>query len=818
MADLIFFSTASNRENPKSQALILYMIYLVSGCCGLIYQTVWIRKFSLVFGSTILSMSIVIAVFFGGLALGSRWFGKKSDSTDRPIFLYAVLEIITALYALAFPYILAKTEILYAAVYPLIYQDFTFIVLVRILLSCLVLLLPTILMGGTLPLLVRHFITRIDIVGNRTGLIYGLNTLGAACGSLISGYFLLHAVGTDKTNLITGLLNLGLGLAALFIGFQEKAGHENSEKYAIPGKNNKQAENQDMSGVIVLTVTCFGISGFVSMAYEVIWLRYTVLFFRDTAYLYSGIITVFITGIALGSFLCGVLINRIRKPVAFFGFLQVGIGFSMLPALYFPLIYHQTFYDAGEKNPLNILGILFCLLFVPTLFMGATFPAVARIITINIQTAGDRIGRTYSINILGSILGSLFAGFVFFLFMGIQEVIYLLFGLNMLMAVILLAREKTFVKYMCVIPLGLSLLFPACSLYYQRFNLPGKIIKDINKGHEIVKIRESLTGTSWIVRDRQYGVVSLLENRVVISRADSSGFVMQGLIPQLLTPEIPKKILGLCFGGGLSYYGPRMFPGIKEFDMVDISRQNIELALEYIPQNRGLESDPRFRFIIDDAFNFVKYTDYKYDLIIMDPTPPVFAYRCASLYTREFYKYTKNRLIPGGFFSQVVPLRHMADDETVNVMKTFSSVFDHCLLWWNGFEPVMIGSNQPFAFNVLEIDRRIKQPEINKILKTYSKGSDYARMSHFISGLLLNSKDFKEISARGTIYTSDLNQLELSSWDRINVKNIERIHKHLSPWDENLSLFFGIEGLNKYSDRLAKRREYLMNLLYRMYE
>jgi len=159
----------------------------------------------------------------------------------------------------------------------------------------------------------------------------------------------------------------------------------------------------------------------------------------------------------------------------------------------------------------------------------------------------------------------------------------------------------------------------------------------------------------------------------------------------------------------------------------------------------------------------------------------------------------------------------MSDRETVNVMKTFSSVFENCLLWWNGFEPVMIGSNQAFRFDIHEISMRIKRPEINKLLEEYSKEADYTRLSHFLSGLLLITEDFKKIGATGTIYTNDLNRLELSSFKSINVKNIIRIHENLTPWKKARKIFYGLSNLDKYTPQLSARREYLMKVLYRKY-
>jgi len=815
------FMTGPNRPINKikaPRAFSLSVAYLLSGFCGLIYQMVWIRKFSLVFGSTVVAMSLVIAVFFGGLAIGSRIFGKVSVSSENPTRLYAILEIIISLYALSFPWILSFAENIYASLYPSISANLSLLVLVRASISCVILLLPTVMMGGTLPVLARHFVREPVLAGSKAGLIYGLNALGAASGCFLTGYVFLHTLGLNKTNILAGAVNLMLALAVLAISKQTKLINKTQKEVENQKLPAKMEMNAGHSRVILLTISCFGISGFVSMAYEVIWLRYLLFFFRDTSYLYAGIIAVFILGIAIGSLLCGWIVTRVKAMLAFFGFLQMGIGLSTALAVYLPVPWHNIIFEAGERSGANVLALLFLLLIIPSVLMGATFPVVIKIITTELRTAGDRIGQAFAVNTIGSILGSLAAGFLFFMIMGLQAALYILFGLNMIVAGVLIASERSsLIRYSFFIPLSICLLFPILVEFSSEGPLPERIVRKISNYENILEIGEGITGTTWAAKSKVADVVGLVENRVVFSKTNSASFVIQGFIPQLLTPQIPRNVLGLCFGGGLSYYAGRLFPEIKRFDFVDISKNNMELALRYFPQNEGLKGDQRANFIVDDVYNFLKYTENKYDLIIMDPNPPVLSYRCASLYTKEFYELARERLNTAGVFTQVLPLKHMSDMETVNVMRTFSSVFENCLMWWNGFEPVMMGSNQAFRFDIREISTRIKRPEINRSLGEYSKEADYTRLSHFLSGLLLTTEDFRKTAAAGMIYTNDLNRLELSSFDNITVNNIMRIHKNLSPWSEAGNIFYGLSNLDDYTEQLEARREYLMKVLYKKY-
>ena len=796
--------------------LPLSIAYFLSGLCGLIYQVVWIRKFCLIFGSTVFAMSVVIAVFFGGLAIGSYLFGKISTSSRNPLRLYATLEVAIGLYALGFPWILGGIEKIYASIYPSIYENFTLIVLMRASISSVILLPPTVLMGGTLPILTKHFVRKLALVGQQTGLIYGLNTIGAALGSFLTGYLLLPTLGVSKTNVLAGLINLILGLAMLAISRQT----ELTDVSRVEDKTRKEPEKVEIehqhSGIIPLTIACFGVSGFVSMAYEVIWPRYSLFFFRDTSYLYTGIITIFILGIGVGSLVCRLIINRIRSTIALFGFLQVGIGLSTILAIYLPIPWYQTICEAGEMSSGNVLLFLFILLIIPAIFMGATFPVVTEIITTKLHTVGRQVGRAYALNTVGCICGSLAAGFFFFPVIGLQATLYLLFGLNMIMATVLIAAERWPIRlrlFMAIIPFSLCVLFPVFLQYGFDYQLPELIVYKISNKEEVLEIDEGITGTTWAVRSMYSGAVMLLENRVIISRDNSASFLIQGYIPLLLTPKVPRNVLGLCFGGGLSYYAGRLFPEIEQFDFVDISKKNMDIAIRHFPENEGLKDDPRARFIVDDAYNFLKYSGNKYDLILMDPTPPTFSFRCATLYTREFYELARKRLSEGGYFAQVVPLKHMSYLESMSVMKTFASVFKNCLLWWNGFEPVMIGSNQEFHLNIREIRERLNRPLVQSSLKRISGEIEYNYLGHFLSGLLLTTEDFRKVAEIGTVYTNDLNRLEFSSGHYANnLDSVIRIYTHLSPWMEAKEIFFGMD-LEKYTQQLTARREYLMTIL-----
>jgi spermidine synthase len=788
---------------------VLSTAFLVSGACGLIYQTVWIRKFTLVFGSTLPAASAVISVFFLGLGLGSWLFGRLSVSSKKPGRLYALCECAISVYALAFPLILSAAEACYGWLYPSVSTRPALIGAVRIGIALLTLIVPAVLMGGTLPLLVRHFVRRVDTASLRAGALYGLNALGAAGGCLLSGYFLFQTIGVNRTNTLTAGVNLVAAFLVLLATTRIGAIDPGRETESETGR--KRSQDRPRTGMVVLV--CFAVSGFVSMAYELTWLRYLLFYFRDTSYLYSGITAVFITGIAVGSLAFRHRLLVATNPFMLFGFLQVSIGVFTVLAVFLPIPWHEQFFEAAERSRLILLGLLFLLLLLSTIAMGGTFPAIVRMITTNAGMAGRDVGRAYALNTAGGILGTLAGGFLLFPLLGLHTTVYLLFTVNIALGMVIFATGSGR-RYFRVIPVAACLLLPACLSYGFHGRLPDLLVSRISRGEQVLQTGEGVTGTSWATSSPQG--MKLLENRVVISRTGPGSFPIQGYIPIVLAPHVPKSVLGLCFGGGVSSHAGTLFPEVKRFDFVDISRQNIRIALNTFPHNRGLKTDPRVRFIIDDAYSFVKYSRDQYDLITMDPNPPTLSFRCAVLYTKDFYELARARLTDTGYFSQVLPLDHFSEAEMMSAMKTFSAVFEHTILWWNGVDPVMIGSRNPFSFDLREISERLERPAVAKYVAEHSAGAKYHLMGYFLSGFLLTDEGFRRVAQGGGVLTSDLTHLEFSTGGFITPAGVERIGRNLSTITEIKNVMAYAPGFDSHGEQIESQRSYLLKMLYSM--
>jgi len=828
--------------------VLLSAAYFLSGLCALIYETVWIYRFSRIFGSTAFAMSFVVAVFFAGLAAGSHILGKKVSRSPNPLRLYAFLELAIGGYALVLPLLILAAERIYAGSYASIAGSFAGLTAARAVLAFAVLFPPTLLMGGTLPVLVTCFVDRMPKLGSRAGLVYGMNALGAALGSFLSGYALLELLGVAWTNAAAATLNLAIGCLAWALSrrivpqaapppnplpqrgggrgrAEPTTGGPSPEPPPAVGRGQGEGHGTD-SATVPLVLACFAVSGFVSMSYEVFWLRYLTLYLHETIYLYTGIIAVFVLGIGLGSLIGGYLVAWVRRQIALLGLLQALIGLLSILAVYLPLHYFQPIYNAGLESAGKVLLILLALLTLPAALMGATFPVVTKIIVANLGEVGSQVGRAYALNTLGGILGLLCSGFVLHHYFGLQVSLYILFGLDLLLAAALLTAEAALstrysvlgaLRYIGALPLVAGLAALVLIVQYNNLRLPQAVIRKPLKPYEkVLEVREGVVGITWATTGKDPQEVHLWENGCRIGRGGRSTFLAEGYIPMLLAPRIPRDVLGLAFGAGLSYRGARLFPEVRRLDFVDISLENIAVALRHFPENAGLSEDPRARFIVDDAYSFVKYNPGAYDLILMEPTPPRFSYQTASLYTREFYEFARQRLANGGCFCQVLPLKDLSAEETACVMHTFSAVFEHCLLWRNGWDCLMLGQVQAFHLDVQVIAERLNRPVIQESLRECAPTIDkFYLLDNFLSGLLLADEDFRQAASGGTTYTDDRPGLRFATGRNVTTGNIRAIHAHLSPWPQLRQLFGEDPGFKEKEPLLTMKREYFMALLYK---
>jgi len=407
-------------------------LFLLSGATALVYQVVWTRLLTLFFGSTTLAVSTVLAVFMGGLAIGSALLGDKADKTAEPVRFYGRLELVIGLLAMATPLTFAAIEQVYILIQGRADLGFWGAALLRFGLSCVLLLPPTIMMGGTLPVLSKVFLKEHGANTARSiSLLYFINTLGAVIGAIAAGMFLLQLMGIKALLIASGLINIGIFLFA----YQQPLLRQDMAAEQ-PGWNTPDKPGWSANAVIAIAILFF--SGLAALIYEVAWTRVLTLVIGSSTYAFTTMLATFLVGIALGSALIGRYSSHRKPGLGLLAFCQILIGLlALATAAIFgrlPDAFVSLFGAVGEHYSLFLLAnsLLCFLVMVPaTLFMGASFPVASALVVEHFGNSGQRIGLLYAGNTIGAILGAFLAGFVLLPKLGIQHTLILTIYINL---------------------------------------------------------------------------------------------------------------------------------------------------------------------------------------------------------------------------------------------------------------------------------------------------------------------------------------------------------------------------------------------------
>ena len=819
----------------KKQTIIILACFFASGFLGLVYEIIWIRRLGLIFGTTVFSITTVLSAFFGGLAIGSFVFGKFADHFKNPIKIYAILEFAVGIFALLFPSFLKLYGGFYNLIYEYVYQSFVLATAIKFILFVFLLIIPTIMMGGTLPILSKYFIRSNEVIGKRLGIIYGINTAGATLGVFLCGFYFMHLLGVDSTNYIAGGINIIIALFLYFVSRNIETPSPNIETSEKPklssrilwdsvwknvqkspfiplfqrGKLNSTFEKLSPNSPFIkggkggfknatfhYISVCFFLSGFASIGYEIAWTRYLSLPLANTRYTYTMILAIFLLGTALGSLIFARLFDRIKNRVRFFACLEIGIGTSAF--LLSPIVYY---FAIKIKYSLILYDFLACsiLMFIPTLLMGATFPIVVRIMTKDYGSIGNWTGKLYAINTFGCILGSIVAGFVLIPLLGIKLSLGILIAINIVIGLFCLFRDSKKSWIFNSIIVSVTVIVFIIIHFSMKIDIPRDFLNIIKgKSEEIISIEEGLENTVWVTTNSQNQQKSIWANQTVLGRTLTnepytfSPQIIQGHIPMLLHRGSPKKILGICLGTGQTF-GSILSYDIEKMDLVEISKTIANIASEeFRNYNRNLIGDKRVNLVISDGRDYVAHTKNTYDIITLEPSPPEEA-GIVNLYTKEFYGFCYKRLNADGIMSQWLPIYSTHPDETARIIKTFISVFPNSLLWYNSADLILLGFKGDIKFGIDKIGILLANKVISDDLSiSYldSKDSYLKNQYPLLACLLMGPDELRDFSESYLPITDNHPDLEYTflKYERLADKsemmviyNAEKIKQYLAP-------------------------------------
>ena len=376
-----------------------------------------------------------------GLALGSYLGGRWIDRKKNALLFYAALEAGIGVYCLLIPSIIDIASPLFEWIYQTQTESYSKASLYRFLVCGAILLVPTSLMGATLPVLSKYVSRERACIGQDVGTLYSINTFGAVFGALSSAFIFMRIWGVLSTIWFAAALNI-LIAAVIYIIFRSDSDTYSNEEAA---QFKRSIELPSLNSNILFILLAFGFSGWCALTYQVAWNRILSLLLGSSIYAFSLILATFIFGLAIGTAMFSQWVNKFKNPLVVFGFLQIGIGVSSLAII--PLFENIPFINRWVYQNWNmefvtiqwsVFLVIFSFLFVPTFLMGGQFPVVVRLVVRKLDTLGHSIGKVYASNTVGTIMGAFLAGFVLIPWIGVQDTILVAVGLNLLIGMALL--------------------------------------------------------------------------------------------------------------------------------------------------------------------------------------------------------------------------------------------------------------------------------------------------------------------------------------------------------------------------------------------
>ncbi len=694
-------------------------LFVFSGATSLVYQVTWMRVLSLFFGSDVYAAAITVSVFMGGLSLGSWIVGRIGDNLRHPFAAYGFCEIGIAFLALAFPYLLNGFEDTYREIYrahfetrPALYHGF------RLLVVAAAILPPTILMGATLPLIVRQFAGQPDVLGLRVGTFYAVNTMGALIGTIGAGFILIPMLGVAVTTYTAIIANFIIGIVAFGLAFAvtppDAGGSSLSPEPGI--RSTKGDQNWRIIVVIAL-------SGIAALALEVVWMRVLVQSFGATVHAFAIMLASFLFGIFYGSARAGHKVDKISDPTRLLFRIEVWLAVAVaalalvtyvIPGLFGNLLWILTAATGGEFATVSTLmqfGVAFLLIVGPTSLLGATIPVAIKAYSDDIEKRARDTGLIYAANTAGAVAGALIAGFVLLPNLGVRASLIAI-SLVFLTSALLLPRQGAAWRQPRF--LGMVAFIPVSALVL--FLLPRQTVVNYNMQRtttpEILYHGEGGAHTVDIVRSGQGHTIMMVNGNI---EADTTfiqrrHFLLKGHLPLLLHAE-PSDVAIIGLGLGITLAAIARHPTVSNIQLVELSPEMVR-AHRLNPDITGdVLSDPKVRLRIDDGRNFMTMSSKKFDMITADPIHPRIT-GVGYLYTSEYYNVLKERLRAGGIVTQWMPLYSVSKRSFDVALRTFFSVMPNASFWYVRGHGLLISTADEFRVDYANLADRFNHPAV----------------------------------------------------------------------------------------------------------
>ena len=710
---------------------MLYLLFFCSGASALIYEVAWVRVFANVFGNTIYSASMVTAIFMLGLGIGSYAAGVWADRgfpRRNLLRAFAVFELAIGVSALGVSVVLPHLGDFSAAVSSYARGDHGWYVLssgsyaARAAVAIGLLTPVTMLMGATLTVLIRH-LARGQLLGPKIGLLYGINTLGAAMGCFLTDFALVPGYGLRATQIIAVALNLATATGALLLQSHiplDFARGRPNPKPQIPKKENLRIPNPEPRIPVWNAAATLALTGVAAMGMEILWFRDFSILLGEFRAVFALLLAVVLLAMGAGSLAGGYIQRRVREPAHLFMLVQglfVASTLAGLAAVSARAINDGALSYAARHPGLMPSGInrelaelwfnarpILLVAGVPALLMGFAFPLANGIVQRTEAAVGRRAGLLYLANTFGAVCGAIATGFVLLPVLGMQRsaTVLMVAALASLAPLVRLKADptddtrriregdrfrrktpvgsgfsRTFAPFAVALALGIGsiavwLSLPSNYLLSRALLFPVDRAYTISEGiTELIAVTDGPDGGRVLVTNgHPMSSTELLSQRYMRAMAH---------VP-LLALDSPQRVLVLCYGVGNTAHAATLHPTVQRVDVVDLSRHVLEHSPYFKEVNADVLNDPRVSVYINDGRHHLQMDSADaYDLITLEP-PPIVHAGVAALYTTEFYGRARSRLKPGGYISQWLPAFGVPQSMILSMVRSFIDVFPNAVL------------------------------------------------------------------------------------------------------------------------------------------
>ena len=720
--------------------------FFISGFASLVLQVVWFKQLQFVLGSTTLSVSVTVASFFFGLSIGSLCGGRAADAAAYPLRNYGFLELSLALVSCAVTAFLTHWPIWARALLPVLAPDSPVRLPLMVLLSLATLALPTMLMGATLPFLVR-FLTRSRMeLANRVGVLYGCNTLGAAIGTFTAGFILIGLLGVTGSSLLASIAYGCIGCSCLIAARYERP-------LPVEVRKPQRVRSKSLeSAPTTFLLWLFACSGFVSIAYEVVWFRVLTNLSTSSVYAFAGMLSTYLLGLVIGAFLCArFLAPHKENLLRYFAFIQLGI--AVAATLTIAILGRGTTFRAflapavADFVPMRaqmLLGgdvsfflICFVALLLPTTLIGIGFPLASELTATRMTAVGRRIGGLYALNTIGGVLGSLAAGFALLPRLGSQGALTALICTNVLLFIsVAMSRSGLLKSLWRTGAIALGVVAVSLSLFGTHY-----LARQLTafEGASVLELREAREAT-YAVLSYDNEATGPYQQLVVNSKSYASNrpegrryMAAMAHYPVLLHTGPSQTAAIICIGTGTTVGALTTHEELRSIQAVDLAPEVFEFAHYFVPINKRFYANPKVGKIVADGRNYLLGTQNSFDVITLEPPPPHDA-GVVNLYTEEFYTLARQRMRPGAVLAQWVPLDIGRGVLPKMILKAMLKQFKHVSLWLpDRMEGVAIASDEPLQIDRDVLAQRMSAPEVADDLTAIGISSPEHLLATFVA-------------------------------------------------------------------------------------